>query len=503
MGDLEENTKEPTFAELFEASAVPLPAAGHLSPGDAVTGEVVKITKESVFVDLGGKSEGVADLAEFLEPDGKLSVAVGDRVELKVASVADGIVLSRTLRLRGAEALEMLRSAQQAGLAVEGRVTAVNKGGFEVDLSGRRAFCPVSQIDLGFCENPADHVGARYSFRILEIRDRGRNIVVSRRILLEEERQKLARETLEHLAPGMVVEGKVVRLVPFGAFVDIGGVEGMLHVSEIAHYRVTDPSEVLAVGQPVKVAVLSVDRGGGSQEAKPRISLSMKSLEPSPWEKGFPFREGDVLQAKVSRIADFGAFVELLPGVEGLVHVSEITYQRIRHPSQVLSVGQEVAVRILEIDAERRRISLSIKEAAGVEAASRVSGRDAGAEAATPQARLEPGAVLTGIVERIKPFGVFLRLPQAGPGARGLLPLEESGLADRSDLKKHFPEGSSHQVQILAVDEKGRVRLSVKTLGEHDEQESYRRYAGEKGKSAGLGTLGDLFGNLKLPVRKP
>lgn len=502
MGDREEHTEEPTFAELFEAAAVPLPAAGDLSPGDTVTGEVVKVTQDSVFIDLGGKSEGVADIAEFLDPDGKPAVAVGDRVELRVASVAEGVVLSRTLKLSGSEALEMLRSAQEAGLPVEGRVTGVNKGGVEVDLSGRRAFCPVSQIDLGFCENPAAHVGARYSFRIQEIRDRGRNIVVSRRVLLEEERRKLARETLERLAPGMALEGKVVRLAPFGAFVDLGGVEGMLHVSEIAHYRVTDPSAVLTVGQPVKVAVLSVDLGAGGSEAKPRISLSMKALEPSPWEKGFSFREGEVLQGKVSRIADFGAFVELLPGVEGLVHVSEITYQRIRHPSQVLAVGQEVAVRVLEIDPGRRRISLSMKEAVGAEATASGSEDWAGAEAARPEARLEAGAVLTGVVEKIKPFGVFLRLPEAGPGVKGLLPLEESGLPDRSELRKRFPEGSSHQVQVLAVDEKGRARLSVKALGERDEQESYRRYTGEKKKSSGMGTLGDLFGNLKIPVGK-
>lgn len=503
MGDGEEYPEEPTFAELFEASAVPLPAAGNFSPGDSVTGEVVNITKESVFVDLGGKSEGVADIGEFLDPDGKLAVAVGDRVELKVASVAEGIVLSRRLKLRGSEALEMLRSAQQAGLPVEGRVTAVNKGGFEVDLSGRRAFCPVSQIDLGFCENPAEHVGARYSFRILEIRDRGRNIVVSRRVLLEEERRKLARETLERLAPGAVLQGKVVRLVPFGAFVDLGGVEGMLHVSEIAHYRVTDPSAILTVGQSVRVAVLAVDTGEGGAEAKPRISLSMKALEPSPWEKGFLFREGEVLQGKVTKIADFGAFVELLPGVEGLVHVSEITYQRIRHPNQVLAVGQEVAVRVLEIDPERRRISLSMKEAAGMEASSQRPERRAGAESSRLQVPLETGAVLTGVVEKIKPFGVLLRLPEAGPGAKGLLPLEESGLPDRADLRKRFPEGSSHQVQVLAVDEKGRARLSVKALGEQDERESYRKYTGEKKKSAGMGTLGDLFGNLKIPVGKP
>lgn len=493
MPDQDEETQEPSFAELFEAT--PFAPGQDLRPGDSVEGVVANISKESVFVDLGGKSEGIADTAEFLDEQGNLTVAVGDRTELKVTSVSDGIFLSKRLKVRGAEALEMLQDARQSGIPVEGRVTGVNKGGLEIDLSGHRAFCPVSQIDLGFCENPAEHMGARYSFRILEIRERGKNIIVSRRALLEEEREKQARETLELLKPGVEREGKVTRLTNFGAFVDIGGVDGMLHVSEIAHYRVTHPSEVLQVGQTVKVVVLDFEKA--TSEARPRISLSMKALEPSPWEKGFGFRDGEVVHGKVSRLADFGAFVEIAPGVEGLVHVSEITYEKIRHPGKFLKVGQEVDVRVLEIDAGRRRISLSIKEASGRQA----EGPE-GAEPRAPEVKLQAGAVLTGIVEKIKPYGLFLRLPQAGPGVRGLLPTEEMGLPGKPDVRRKYPEGTSLQVQVLEIDGQGRIRLSLKAIEDQKERETYRQFTGGKGKSAGMGTLGDLFKDLMLPPKK-
>jgi small subunit ribosomal protein S1 len=185
---------EVSFAELLESS--PETPGGQFAPGDTVSGTVVKITKDTVFVDLGGKSEGIADVGEFLDKDGNLSLKEGDRVELRVASLRGGIHLSKAIKIHGAEAIGMLREAQKNQIPVEGRVAAVNKGGFEVDISGTRAFCPVSQIDLQFCEKPEEHIGARYQFRILEIKEKGKNIVVSRRVLLQEEQDKKAEETL-------------------------------------------------------------------------------------------------------------------------------------------------------------------------------------------------------------------------------------------------------------------------------------------------------------------
>jgi len=340
-----EMEEEVSFAELLESSSE-TPGA-RFSPGDTVSGTVVKISKETVFVDLGGKSEGVADIAEFLDKDGNLSLKEGDRVELRVASVRGGIHLSKAIKAHGAEAIELLRDAQRNQIPVEGRVAAVNKGGFEIDISGTRAFCPVSQIELQFCEKPEEHIGARYQFRVLEIKERGKNIIVSRRVLLEEERDKKAQETLDSLREGLELEGTITRLMDFGAFVDIGGIEGMVHVSEISHIRVKHPSDVLKQGQKVRVQVLKIEPGKGGRR---KIALSLKALEQPPWEKGFPFKEGEIVSGIVSRLADFGAFVEVAPGVDGLVHVSEISYDRVHHPSKVLKEGDRVDVLVLKID---------------------------------------------------------------------------------------------------------------------------------------------------------
>jgi len=248
--------EEGSFAELFERS-VQRPGRG-FSPGDRVSGVVVKISPETVFIDLGGKSEGVAEVQEFRDEEGNLTIKEGDEVELRVASLRHGIHLSRAVKVRGAEAVQVLRDAFQNQIPVEGRVAAVNKGGFDVEISGLRGFCPISQIDLQYCERPEEHVGARYQFRILELKERGRNIIVSRRVLLQEEQEKKIQETLETLQPDLELEGKVTKVAAFGAFVDIGGVEGMVHVSEITHARVDKPSDVLQPGQSVRVMVLRI-----------------------------------------------------------------------------------------------------------------------------------------------------------------------------------------------------------------------------------------------------
>ena len=337
MFDDEKEQKEPSFADLFEAD--PTTPEKDFRLGDTVSGTVVKISGENVFIDLGGKSEGVADAAEFLDKEGNLTVNVGDRLELKVASIADVIALSKALKVKGSQALEVLQEARENMLPVEGRVAAVTKGGLEVNISGVRAFCPISQVDLGYCDNPEEYVGSKYNFRIIEFKERGKNIVVSRRALLEEERERVARETLANIRPGVELEGEVTRIADFGAFVDIGGVDGMVHISEMAHHRLRHPSELVEVGQKVKVVVTEFEpRADGRQ----RIALSMKALEPTPWEKGLGILEGQVVSGKVTRITDFGAFVEVLPGVEVLVHVSEISYERIAHPRRALQEGQDV-----------------------------------------------------------------------------------------------------------------------------------------------------------------
>lgn len=479
---------EPSFEELLKSSSE---APGRkLLPGDKVSGKVFKISKDTVFVELGGKSEGISDIQEFLDKNGNLGVKQGDWVEMRVASVRDGIHLTKGMKVQGGDVLAMLREAKESLIPVEGRVAGIVKGGFEINLSGTRAFCPLGQIALHFCEKPEEHVGAKYPFRILEIKEKGKNIVVSRRGLLEEERRKKSEETLARVKPGIACEGIVTKLTDFGAFIDIGGVEGMVHVSEISHGRISHPSDILKVGQQVKVKVLRFE---ADKEGRPKISLSIKALEPDAWEKGLGFEEGEIIRGKISKLTDFGAFVEVAPGVDGLVHISEISCERVTHPSQLLQQGNEVDVLVIGIDRQARRISLSMKEAA---IKKRMGGEAEGSE----KARLEVGQVLRGIVDDSKPYGVFVRLPQLGLKVRGLLPMEELNDSEKKNIKKRFARGQEIQVEIISVDGMGKIRLSQKVIEEREDRESYRKFLENDTdeKNGRLGTLGDIFNHLKL-----
>ncbi|MDI6763682.1 MAG: S1 RNA-binding domain-containing protein [Thermodesulfobacteriota bacterium] len=479
-----EMNEEISFEELLKASSES--PGRRVRPGERISGRVAKIGKDTIFVDLGGKSEGLADIGEFLDGKRNLTVKPGDRVEMRVASTKDGVHLTKGMKVQGADTLDILHEAKENLIPVEGKVSGVNKGGFEIDLSGIRAFCPLSQIDLIFTEKPEDHLGARYPFRIMEIKERGKNIIVSRRMLLEEEQEKISKETLERLKPDLEYEGKVTKLTNFGAFVDLGGIEGMVHISEISHGRIDHPSGVLKPGQQVKVKVLKIEP---DKEGRPKISLSIKALEPDSWEKGLGFEEGEIIRGNVSRITDFGAFVEVAPGVDGLVHISEISYERLSHPSRLLKEGDEVEALVLGIDSEAHRISLSIKEV-GVKKKITEEGPD--------KVRVEAGQVLRGIVEDIKPYGLFVRLPQFGAKVKGLLPNEELRASEKGDVKKRFPRGKEIQVEIVSIDEKGKIRLSQRAMEEREDREDYEKFLKKEDRSGKLGTLGDVFKNLKL-----
>ena len=480
-----EMNEEASFEELLKASSES--PGRKLFPGDKVSGKVAKISRDTIFVDLGGKSEGIADIQEFLDKEGHLIIQQGDLVEVRVASIRDGIHLTKGMKLQGADALEMLREAKENAIPVEGRVSGVVKGGFEVNLSGTRAFCPLGQIDIHFCENPEEHVGAKYPFRILEIKERGKNIIVSRRALMEEEREKRSKETLARLKPDQECEGKVTKLTDFGAFIDIGGIEGMVHISEISHGRINHPSEILKPGQQVNVKVMKIE---SEKEGRPKISLSVKALEPDAWDKGLGFEEGEIIHGKVSRLADFGAFVEVAPGVDGLVHISEISYERVSHPNKLLKEGEGVDVLVMGIDREAHRISLSIKEVAIKKKMEMEEGSE--------KVRLEVGQILRGIVEDSKPYGLFVRLPQFGPRVRGLLPIEELRVSERGDVKKKFPKGQEIRVEIISIDEKGRIRLSQRVMEEREDRKDYEKFVEKEEKGGKLGTLGEIFKDFKL-----
>jgi len=328
--------------------------------GDLVRGKVISIGKDAVFVDVGGKAEGVLDRAQVTNADNALQVAVGDEVEARVvADDARGLQL-RVKIGRGPEARAELAQAQELGLPVEGTVTEVVKGGLVVDVAGVRAFCPASQVELRFVDDLSIFVGQRLQFRVTRYEPGPRgNLVLNRRSLLEEEQQKRIAAARETLVPGRVVRGKVTGFKPFGAFVDIGGLEGMLHISELGYQRVEKPEDVLALGQEVDVVVLKMEE---DDKGRPRISLSLKALASDPWvESTRSLGEGSRVRGSIVRLATFGAFVQIAPGVEGLVHVSELgAGRRINHPKEVVKVGQEVEATVLSIDHDKRRLSLSL-----------------------------------------------------------------------------------------------------------------------------------------------
>ena len=345
------------------------------SVGDEVRGRVISIGRDAAFVDIGAKSDGVIELAQLRDRDGTLTVKEGDELTATVVEVggpSGGVVLKRVFGGRGAEGSAELEAAFAHGLPVEGTVSAVNKGGVEVTIGGVRAFCPISQLDLRHTEDAAAFVGQKLRWRITryEATGRGANVVVSRRALLEEEQATRAAELRGTLAPGAIVKGRVSALKDYGAFVDLGGVEGMLHVSELGFQRVAHPKDLLSVGQEVEVQILKIEKSDDPKKGE-RIALSLKSLEKDPWaEVATRFYEGARAHGVVRRLETFGAFVEVAPGVEGLLHVSELGRGRpLRHARDATKIGAALDVVVLAVDADKRRLSLGLAEAGDGEAA--------------------------------------------------------------------------------------------------------------------------------------
>lgn len=342
------------FAALFEASL----KTKRFEKGQTVDGTIVAVGNEVAFVNVGGKGEAVIALDELRDDGGALEVAAGDRIQAVVVSTAGGLTLSRRLAL-GAATARQIEDAFRAGLPVEGKVEREIKGGYEIRVARQRAFCPHSQIDLRRDTTPADHLGRTYAFRIVEYKEGGRNVIVSRRALLEEDQRARAADIRASIVEGAVVKGRVASVRDFGAFVDLGaGVQGLLHVSEMGWSRVPDPAELVAPGDEITVKVLRVDRD------KQQIALGLKQLIDDPWSKvGAAYQVGQVHQGRVSRIADFGAFVELEPGIEALAHAS--TFQASRGPAdwrRSVAIGMTGAFEILTIDLEKRRIGVALVE---------------------------------------------------------------------------------------------------------------------------------------------
>ena len=347
--------QEEDFATLFEASQ----KARRIERGQTIDGTIVSIGPEVALVSVGGKSEAVIEVAELKDDDGDIEVSVGDRITATVISTTGGLTLSRRMLL-GAASAKQLEDAYRAGLAVEGKVEKAIKGGYEVRIARQRAFCPLSQIDTIRNTEAAQHEGKVYRFRITEFKEGGKNLVVSRRALLEEEQKAAAVETRQSIVVGTVLTGRVTSVREFGAFVDIGGgVQGLLHVSEMGWARTTDPSEIVKVGDEITVKVLRLD------DDKQKISLGLKQLADDPWAKvEGTYQAGEIRNGRITRVAPFGVFVELEPGIEGLIPLSESGVARDANVKRALPAGTLVEVVILDIDAAARRMRLSINAVA-------------------------------------------------------------------------------------------------------------------------------------------
>ena len=343
--------EEEDFAAMFEASE----RARRVSKGQIIDGTIVAIGDASALVDVGGKSEAAIDIAELKDDDGRVEVKVGDRIKAMVVSTAGELKLSRRLAL-GAATAAQLEDAFHSRLPVEGRVERAVKGGYEVRIARQRAFCPMSQIDTARNTEPAQHEGRIYKFRIIEYKEGGRNIIVSRRALLEEEQQASAAEVRKSIVEGAIIAGRVASVRDFGAFVDLGGgVQGLLHVSEMAWERVPDARQFVKAGDEITVKVLRLDAD------KQKISLGLKQLAADPWSRAAgTYKLGQLLTGRVTRVAEFGPFVELEPGIEGLVPLSESGVPREADVKKAFRVGDEIQVVVLDVDAAARRIRLSV-----------------------------------------------------------------------------------------------------------------------------------------------
>ncbi|MFH1981954.1 MAG: 30S ribosomal protein S1 [Pseudomonadota bacterium] len=437
----EEDASEPSFAELFEAYSAGM--NDDIKIGDKIKGKIISIGTDAVYVDTGSKTDGVVDRVELLDESGEMTVAVGDAIDLYVVAMTESdIKLSRAMD--GLGGYDQLLEAYESRVPVTGKVTETCKGGFRVEVFKRRAFCPISQIDLNYADAPEKYVGETFEFRIITLEESGRNIVVSRKALLAEA-AKAAREVFfAQSGPGDVVQGVVTRLAPFGAFVELAtGVEGMVHISELSWSRIESPEAAVASGDRLSVKILAVE---DDDKGRKRIRLSARQAQGDPWSTvSQQFAEGQKVTGTVTRLAKFGAFVAIAPGIEGLVHISEMSYtRRIVDPADVATEGAEVSVMIKTIDEGKRRISLSMKDAEG----------DPWLGVAE---RYRAGAEATGTVEKLERFGIFISLE---PGIVGLLP--KSSMAQSADpgAYERAKPGQSVAVRIDRVDAAAR-RISL------------------------------------------
>jgi small subunit ribosomal protein S1 len=432
---------EESFADLLEFYSSGM--KDDLEIGDKIRGKIISIGKDSVFITTGTKVDGTVERAELLDDEGNMPYEKGDEIELYVVGIDEHeIRLSKAIS--GIGGLELLNDAFENNIPVQGKISEICKGGFYVDMLQRRAFCPISQIDVTYVEAPEDYVGQTLEFLITQFEKKGRNIVVSRRKLLARAMEKEKQAFFSRLNTGDIVEGRVTKLMPYGAFVElIPGVEGMVHISELSWSRVKKAEEIVRPNDRVLVKVIAIMDGNKKNQKK--ISLSMKQIDSNPWDTVTEkFQPGDKLNGKVTRCEKFGVFVEIAPGIEGLVHISEMSYvKRIINPEDVVTPGETVSVMVKELDTEKRRISLSIRDAQG----------DPWLEVTD---KFSVGQVIKGTLEKKENFGYFVSL---APGITGLLPKSKISEAEQPGLIEQLNVGDSFPVTVAEIHPRDRKIL--------------------------------------------
>jgi small subunit ribosomal protein S1 len=449
--EMDEEFGEESFRELFENSP-----QGNLAVGDVVEGTVIQVNPDSVVVDVGYKSEGVIPLSEFSVDGQPADIKVNDKIDVlfERAENDSGLI---GLSKEKADRQKVWNSLEEDAV-VEGKIVSRIKGGLSVDI-GVNAFLPGSQVDLRPVRNLDKLIGETFEFKIIKLNKRRGNIVLSRRVLLENERESQRADTLKTLEEGQIVEGVVKNLTDYGAFIDLGGIDGLLHITDMSWGRVTHPSDILAVGDTINVKVLKFDR------EKERVSLGLKQTAPDPWlSVADKYPAGAKVSGKVVSLTDYGAFVELEEGVEGLIHVSEMSWtKRIKHPNKILSIGDEVEIVVLAMDTENRRISLGLKQ---VEPN---PWEEIGE-------KIPVGTVIEGQVKNITDFGIFVGVDE---GIDGLVHISDLSWTKRiKHPSELYKKGDTVKAVVLNIDtENERFSLGVKQLTQDPWQVIPEQYA--------------------------
>ncbi len=448
---------EESFAELLGAYDKGM--GENLQVGDKVKGTIISIGKDTVFIDTGTKMDAVVDKKELLDEDGNFLHQEGDVIEL-YAVVVNEQEIRLSHALSGVGGLEMLRDAYENNIPIEGKVSGTCKGGFHVQILQRRAFCPVSQMDTSYVETPDDYVGRAHDFLITQFENNGKNIVVSRRLLLEAEIAENRSRFFKELNVGQEMEGTVVRLMPYGVFVELlPGIEGMVHISELSWSRLDTPEEAVSHNQRILVKIIGVEDAESSDRKK--IALSVKQLQNDPWDNANDqFKVGQKLDGKVTRITNFGAFVEIAPGIEGLVHISEMSHtRRVLKVEDVVTAGESIQVMIKELDTDRRRISLSIKDTED----------DPWSEV---KDKFVVGQKIEGTLAKKESFGCFIDL---APGITGLLPKSKIKASGTPEIDK-AKIGDTLTLTVIQIDSASRKITLAPASSE--EEVDWRKFSG-------------------------